>query len=481
MAEIANSENIIKIGDFKYQLNMFLFNDKNQFIALNRNAIRQLTITDNIFNPFHEATLLMVNDYQIFERTNLNYTFLGNGRDIIYIDLMPTLTGDDSEFDDEQKRKMFSLHFAFVVIKCEDVMFQNSLCLKLELVEYEQYLLNENNFTVSSASLTTTDINKTNNERSAYTGDLIKALLTNALTTENRKKPIINEQNFDRGSTQEFYTPLVACSSVDVINAMLELHSSQENNDWCVLNCDRYTKTFSLQSLADIFKKNSQLVIESIKLKQLVADETSSDGGTQLGSIKWQPTALTFDDLSHISEYFTDHSNANFIIDLQTNKITNSDIKPDKAFMMNVRQGFSEEVLKAFSELYIKPFGSLFASKKLVPIVQLTNLQKSGTALASETRHTPSAISSSTTAIQKYNAMLFMDRVHIFNLPGISCRQAGFFIDVTTETDELKTLWDYRTLGRHFITLVQHVFTQDTYQNRIETIKPYAVDAGQPK
>ena len=135
MAEIANSENIIKIGDFKYQLNMFLFNDKNQFIALNRNAIRQLVITDNIFNPFHEATLLMVNDYQIFERTNLNYTFLGNGRDIIYIDLMPTLSDDDSEFDDEQKRKMFSLHFAFVVIKCQDVMFQNSLCLKLELVE----------------------------------------------------------------------------------------------------------------------------------------------------------------------------------------------------------------------------------------------------------------------------------------------------------------------------------------------------------
>ena len=481
MAEIANNENIIKIGDFKYQLNMFLFNDKNQFIALNRNVIRQLVITDNIFNPFHEATLLMVNDYQIFERTNLNYTFLGNGRDIIYIDLMPTLSDDDSEFDDEQKRKMFSLHFAFVVIKCEDVMFQNSLCLKLELVEYEQYLLNETYARISSADLTTTSVNVPDNKKSASTGELIKAFLKDALTNENRKKLIIDENNFDKGLTKAFYTPLVTCTSVDAINAMLERHQGEKNHDWCVLSCDRYTKTFSLQSLADIFSKNSQLVIESIKLKQLVADESESSGGTQLGAIKWQPTSLTFDDLSHISEYFTDHSNANFIIDLHANKITTSDIKPDKAFMMNVRQGFSELVLNDFSNLYIKPFDSLFTGKKLVPIVQLTNLQKNGRSLTNETRHTPSAISSSTTAIQKYNAMLFMDRVHIFKLPGISCRQAGFFIDVTTETDELKTLWDYRTLGRHFITLVQHVFTQDTYQNRIETIKPYAVDAGQPK
>jgi len=28
---------------------------------------------------------------------------------------------------------------------------------------------------------------------------------------------------------------------------------------------------------------------------------------------------------------------------------------------------------------------------------------------------------------------------------------------------------------------VQHVFTQDTYQNRIETIKPYAVETAPPK
>jgi len=192
-------------------------------------------------------------------------------------------------------------------------------------------------------------------------------------------------------------------------------------------------------------------------------------------------TALTFDDLSHISEYFTDHSNANFVIDLYANKVTTSDIKPDKAFMMNVRQGFSTDVLNNFSNLYIKPFDSLFTGKKLVPIVQLTNLQKNGRSITEEAKSTAAVIASRTTVIQKYNAMLFMDRVHIFNLPGISCRQSGYFIDVTTETDELKTLWDYRTLGRHFITLVQHVFTQDTYQNRIETIKPYAVDTGQPK
>ena len=66
-----------------------------------------------------------------------------------------------------------------------------------------------------------------------------------------------------------------------------------------------------------------------------------------------------------------------------------------------------------------------------------------------------------------------------FKLEGLTHRQSMTFIDVVKNSDNPDvnnpTKWDYNHLGRHLITSVKHIFTQDTYMNEIETIKPYAL------
>jgi len=468
------SDNIIQIGEFKYQFNLWLFNDQQQILPLNRSAIKQLTISDNIFSPFHSAVLILNTDEHVFERTDINYTFLGNGRDVIYVELMQSLSDDNSDFTNEANRKLFALNFAFIVIRCNEVQIDGLTCTELQMIQYERYLLNESNVQISSK----TDRNANNQDRTELTGELIKKILNNVLgdTYQGKAYPLIDTNNFDTGKNEIMFIPQGAFSSMNAINSILNQHQSANHSDWCILDCERYTKTFNLLSLADIFAKNNDLVIEKINLKQLVANEADISGGTNVGLLKWVPCPLTFVDLSDIISHYTDHSNAKDILALQTNIITTSDIKPDKAFTINIRQGFSEDVLTEFSRLYIDPFNKLFKNKKLIPIVKLTNLQINNKSSKHQPVDRPAEHSNQITTIQKYNTMLFMDRVNIFTLKGSTSRKSGYFIDVTTETNELKSVWDYRNIGRHFITSVKHIFTQDTYINKIETIKPYAVD-----
>lgn len=468
------SDNIIQIGEFRYHFNLFLFNDQKQFLPLNRAAIKQLTITDNIFNPFHSATLIINSDQQIFERTDFNYTFLGNGRDIIYVELMQALSENNDDFTNERNRKLFALNFAFVVVECNDMNIDNFTYTELHMTQYERYILNEATVQISSK----TNRNANNQDRSENTGELIKKILVNVFgeTYQNKQTPLIDENNFDKGKNQIMFTPQGNYSSMNAIRSILYQHQGEKNFDWCVLDCERYTKTFSLQSLADIFSKHNELVIETINLKQLVENEKEINGGVIIGSFEWYPNSFSFNDLSDIINHYTDHANAKDIYNLQSNVITTSDIKPDKAFTINIKQGYSQDVLTEFGKLYIEPFKPLFQNKKLIPIIKLNNLQLNGKAAVYKPSDEPADISNNTTSIQKYNAMLFMDRVNIFHLKGLTSRKSGHFIDVTTETNELKTMWDFRNVGRHFITSVQHIFTQDTYTNKIETIKPYTVD-----
>jgi len=171
------SDNIIQIGEFKYQFNLWLFNDQQQVLPLNRSAIKQLTISDNIFNPFHSAVLMLNTDQHVFERTDINYTFLGNGRDVIYVELMQSLSDDNSDFTNEANRKLFALNFAFIVIGCNEVQIDGLTYTELQMIQYEQYLLNESNVQISSK----TDRNANNQDRTELTGELIKKILNNVL------------------------------------------------------------------------------------------------------------------------------------------------------------------------------------------------------------------------------------------------------------------------------------------------------------
>jgi hypothetical protein len=492
---------ITRIGELDYKFELTLLNDNNQVISLNKNAVRSLIITDNIFNPFHEAVLLLSDNLNILERTDINYTFLGNGRDVIFIDLMPRISENDADFDNEQYREHFALSFLFIVTNCTDVRFQNSTCKQLKMVEAAQYLLSEHNSKLQSATVAAQQqgaqatpatpatptsptspsrgalLNGTNAERSVKTGILIKELFKLVYDTgektgvENSK---IDETSFDEGAENMFVNSTGELTYNDVLNMLYQNHFSAQYKDYCLLNHDRYFKKMSLKSLAEIFKTHDQNVIETIRFQKLVADESAPNGGCSLGTLKWTPKGLPFGEVSTVSQYYADNPDANFTIDFHNNVITNTNIKPNKGMVMSLKSGDVTQILQQYRTLYVDPFNSLMG-RSVYPIVKLNNSRVKHNTIDSYSHPEACDLGNAFTTMQKFNALLFMDKVHVFKLKGHTIRKAGVFIDVSNTEDELNTLWDYNTLGRHFITSVQHVFTQDSYMNIVETIKPYTL------
>jgi len=74
----------------EYTVRIAFLNSKGDITVLKKSAIRTLKINDNIFNPFHSGTLEIINDYNVLENSETPYAFLGNGSDVMYLDIIPS-------------------------------------------------------------------------------------------------------------------------------------------------------------------------------------------------------------------------------------------------------------------------------------------------------------------------------------------------------------------------------------------------------
>jgi hypothetical protein len=77
--------------------------------------------------------------------------------------------------------------------------------------------------------------------------------------------------------------------------------------------------------------------------------------------------------------------------------------------------------------------------------------------------------------IKKLSNLLNLNNTYIYKCRGSTARKAATFIDVVkfdqnTENDKN---YDLNHLGRHLVTCVKHIFIENNYINKVETIKPY--------
>ena len=84
---------------------------------------------------------------------------------------------------------------------------------------------------------------------------------------------------------------------------------------------------------------------------------------------------------------------------------------------------------------------------------------------------------------QKLSSLLYLNNVYQYKLIGKTHRKSLSFVDVVKNAENkngrfVATRWDLNNLGRHLVTSVKHVFEFDTYNNEIETIKPYRLADG---
>ena len=466
-----NNEFHAKYGNEEYTVKIALINEKNDTFFIKKNAIHYLEIIDNVFNPFHQGVIIVTNDFNVFENGPVPYTFLGNGRDVICIDISPNLSIKDS---------VISLRC--VVTECIEITHNNSVCKKFTFVEAEQFILNEkqcNIFDLKSLSgAAESAYLKSNAETALTTGDIIKRIINIVFNKGSQDMKMFTAEGktyFDENGCKKVnLSPYKRYSYSELLMYMLQLHTSSDSP--CFLSFDRRDKIFKLISYANIFKDSSKHTIERIK----VADPKEKTIGDADYNISFNHSKAYFGDISQVYEYFVETPVARYNPELFSNESVTGYSKNNNTYMHDFNKLSKENYLKKYKEMFVEPFKSIFNTYQLEPNFTITTKDQSQRWVDTDSS-LPTTIAQTHAHVLKYNSLLYMNFTYIFKLRGNTLRLSGNFVDVVKQSkqkNEQASQGDLNLLGRHFITCVKHIFTHDKYLNQVETIKPYKLTTG---
>ena len=480
-----------KYGNEEYNFSIFFLNSENHLVFLQKNAMLYLEIDDNIFNPFHSATMIISNDQFYLEKSPIPYVFLGNGRDIVNINILPIYRGNfDKDSNDEKNKEHLGLNFCFVVIECQEIMYNNTLCKKLTLVEKQQYQMSESLwdvFSCAKAGGIVANYMETNTGNGKSTGKIIEDILY-AVYNDGKQTdslfyvdPSTKNKVFESDSnTKVSISPYGVMSYMEVLNYVMAYHAYKESP--CVLQFDRYQKKFSLISLQTMFARNKDFVIETLKFASPSQKAYSLDNSNkqEKPAIIWEVFPVTFKE-SRINEFFTDSPASKYNVNLAGNSgiLTNS--RSTKSMVFNLKTLTSEQFTKKYYELFVMPFRDKFKTNNNETFEVFPNFYTNPNKKDNYNAYKgvlPPEMEESRYLNQKLKSLLYMNNIYQFKLNGKTHRKSLSFIDVV-KTAELRngqyvaTKWDMNNLGRHFVTSVKHIFDLNTYRNEIETIKSY--------
>jgi hypothetical protein len=484
-----------KYGNEEYYFKLALYNNNGDCVFLQRNSVRHLTIEDNIFNPFHSGTLIISNDQTVIEKSPTPYVFLGNGRDIVDIEIIPLFNGDfESDSVNESNKEHVGLKFNFVITESTDLTFNGSVCKRLELVEYSQYMLSENIcniFALQKAGALGGNYMETNGGNGKPTGDVIESILyavynDNAKTDEIFYKDPITKQKVFEGESDTKLTlnPYGAMSYMEVLNYVLSFHSYKKSP--CVLQFDRYQKKFMLISLKSLFENNKKYVIETLRFPSPSQTEFSSGEKKQENlAIKWETFPVTFEE-SKIMQYYVDSPTCKYNVDLAGNSGILSNSRSYKSMVFDLTTLNSETFMKTFYELFVKPFKDGFSDSENTNLSAFPNFYPNPNKKNNFDTNKgvlPPNLDEKKYLNQKMSSLLYLNNVYQYKLIGKTHRKSMSFVDVVKKAENkngrfVATRWDLNNLGRHLVTSVKHIFEFDTYHNEIETIKPYRLVDG---
>jgi hypothetical protein len=501
MQEVTNSTEqkhyYAKYGNEEYSFSICLYNNEGYVMFLQRNVVLHLEITDNLFNPFHSAVIVIANDQNVLEKAPEPYVFLGNGRDIVDLEIVPIHTGNfDKDSKNEKNKENLGLKFQFVIIECEDMINNGTTCKKLTLVEYAQYMLSENIcniFGLQKAGGLAANYMETNAGNGKPTGEVIKSIIYAVYNDNNPTDdlfyvdPDTKEKIFDEeGDITVTLNPYGTISYSEVLNYVLSFHSYKKSP--CILQFDRYQKKFQLISLQRLFNDHTKYVIEKLKFpspSKEKTDTSTEQGNPERSSIIWDTFPVTFEE-SKISQFYVNSPTTKYNVDLSGNSGVLSNSRSFKSIVFNLTTLNSESFMKTFYDLFVLPFEKTFKGNAGKNLVAYPNFYPNPNKVNNYNDfkgYLSPALDEKKFLNQKLSSLLYLNNVYQFKLTGKTHRKSLAFVDVT-KTAECKngryvpTKWDLNTLGRHLITNVKHVFTFDTYYNEVETIKPYRLVDG---
>jgi hypothetical protein len=479
---------------FKYQYNgddylvcgsFVSLDDSGNGILLKGNAFKYIEIVDNIYHPFHTAEIIVNNNLNFFDK---EYNFLGNGRDMLVLTILPN---SDQDAILPHNNEDFVLKFEFIITECIDINYENALCKRLKLVEAKEYKLSETFFNIAGVqrSLGGFSYLSSNEGNAKPTSSWIKSILSNVYTEMNDNIFIKDKEGKDFFEESNCInidiTPHGAIPNISVLNYVLQFHTHNESP--CILRFDRVKKKFFVLSYNTLFSNSELFCKDEIHFgrQSNEIEKNTPDIEYDYFSRIWGEYALLGNSgkNSQIIEFYRENPDAALILKFFSKEGMSSYSRAHGAFMYNTQALAPEEIIQKYNKLFVEPFKKLFNKNELTyNFILPQSTAHMQNAWKTVTDSLPPEMNEEKIKIKKLSNLLNLNYTYMFKLKGSTVRKAATFVDVlkfnNIDTDER---YDFNNLGRHLVTTVKHIFTENTYFNKIETIKPYKLTPSQSK
>lgn len=422
---------IFKINDIEYECEFKLTNSDGQEVEFTKSAVRGMSITDNIFEPFESGTISIANPYDFIEN---KYSLRGDGRDKIKI-----------MFKSKEGKK----------IKYENTF---SITADSNAGMPDNRLENFKTFNLVDAKilpfLETIPYSKSYNDK---VGNILKSIFEELLGSDK-----IGE--WTSGDFELSYTPPMNWRYIDLIYYLLRIFYEKSDDVYvkAFLQWDHAKEKFNFVSISKLFQDNNKKenLLDAFAIGDLTSSfdpsnpnnpPAESETGIYIGPSRNIGYSVPSHDITN--NFFVNRLVHGYDAILGENKIKKIDI---------------EKLKTKWKKKFVDVFTCIGGSPKPSMVMNKTTSKKF------KHYRMPFKIEDSVKIIEAelISALIFYNLQISFNNLGDQFRQSGKFIDIyKTKKERLKS--DEKLLGRWLVTEIKHVFFGDLYRNEFSCTKTY--------
>jgi hypothetical protein len=515
--EGGRSGRIVQIGDNNYIFDVYLWNGETKS-GVTFGSIEEFQIVDDL-RYFYSYGYLLINDTNsvrenfegIAGKETVPYNFRGDGRDYLYVEIMPQMKENDQCVNEtsEEERREFCLRYVFSIYKIEEEMREDRgvKFKRLHFWDTDYQLLSEidSHFSTSEVPFEENSFlgfgfsrpSNTDDSRK-YTGDSIKYLLDKCLNGKNNvgsRTGFIASNEWDRGAGLLEYHGNSSYKAIDDLQYLLQYHVSELSYGAvpCILKKTRYTEEYTLLPIT-VYLENSLYntggliknllggVIRGIGGRNLTEDmflgkldTTGKDMGSVLNyGSRSSPNSFNAINYNLIENYSFIKPDADMIQrDMSTHFIHSYD--PEGFFTCSVKAGNIESINKGIYDFNIKKLPNFFGSKQGSNILPTNQLRRDN----KNVQHVYTSGLGVGENFQKNNfgrnkaimASVFKNTGLYFRARGLTRRKSGTFFNVNRMDNQISNDHDNMLLGTYFATMVIHEFKKGMYYNHIYATK----------
>jgi hypothetical protein len=493
----------VTIGDNTYEFNIMLINGDGQTIGIKYSSLVELSISDTLTNFYADGYVIFNNALDALESVQSistdvrgrpeqafsTFTFRGDGRDFLAINIQPSVHADDTDpINHVDNKNQFSLNYMFSILDMQDIITEDkeTKLKKLYFCDFVFQILNEKNAYFSTGKLST-DKGKGNTNRSIYTGEAIKQLLASTLSQDTGLVQKFSTM-WDRGEEKIFYSSPAGCKAIDDLYYLLDYHVSTKENDYspALLRKNRQN-IWTLSPVTELFKSAYYRGSSSLGdiggtglIENFIIGKPTSGDYNPINSIERNPKTSFFANNLPDYSYIENFESANISAPSSTYGVATHAVHSynvsEKTFSIDLAENSINSAFKKYKKHFVQTQKGLIGSS---PSANLS-LNKTKTD-NKNVHHVFNPNPAQTIRLNSGSNKILLNSIFNnttigFKTRGSIFREAGKFFTVDRRDFANSSAFDNKMLGTYLITKVDHVFKNGQYLNYLVGVKTYAVE-----